>query len=102
MGIGLIFAARLARRLGRIDDERVAYHRRVVAGYDLPVSLPPGLDRFELVELMRRDKKAVRGLTFVLDGPGGVELVPGVAEAPVLDVLEEMQDLADSTGRLGS
>jgi len=90
VGIGLVFAARLARRLGRIDDERVASHRRVVAGYDLPVSLPPGLDRFELVRLMRRDKKAVRGLTFVLDGPAGVEVVPGVDEGPVLDVLEEM------------
>ncbi len=94
VGIGLIFAARLARRLGRIDDARVAEHRRVVAGYDLPVSLPPGLDRYELVQLMRRDKKAVRGLTFVLDGPAGVEVVAGVDEGPVLDVLEEMQDVA--------
>jgi len=98
VGIGLIFAARLARRLGRIDDERVAYHRRVVAGYDLPVSLPPGLDRFELVQLMRRDKKAVRGLTFVLDGPRGVEVVPGVEEGPVLDVLEEMQETTEGIG----
>ena len=31
--------------------------------------------RDELVALMRRDKKAVDGLTFVLDGPDGVELV---------------------------
>ncbi len=28
VGIGLVFAARLARRLGRIDDDRVADHRR--------------------------------------------------------------------------
>jgi 5-deoxy-5-amino-3-dehydroquinate synthase len=27
---------------------------------------------------MARDKKAVGGLTFVLDGPDGVEPVPGV------------------------
>ena len=31
VGIGLVFAAELARALGRIDDERVAEHRRVVA-----------------------------------------------------------------------
>ena len=33
---------------------------------------------------MRRDKKALDGLTFVLDGPDGVEVVPGVGDEPVL------------------
>ena len=90
VAIGLIFAARLARRLGRIDDDRVAVHSRVVGGYDLPMALPAGADHRELVEVMGRDKKAVRGLTFVLDGPDGVEVVAGVDPAHVLDVLEEM------------
>ena len=40
VAIGLVFAAELARRLGRIDDERVAEHRPVVGGYDLPSALP--------------------------------------------------------------
>jgi 5-deoxy-5-amino-3-dehydroquinate synthase len=91
VAIGLVFAARLARRLGRIDDDRVATHTRVVAGYDLPTVLPPDLDLQELIELMARDKKAVRGLTFVLDGPRGVEVVPGVEERRVRDVLDEME-----------
>jgi 5-deoxy-5-amino-3-dehydroquinate synthase len=78
VAIGLIFAAELARRLGRIDDERVAEHRRVVGAYDLPVQLPPQADPDELVLLMGRDKKAIDGLTFVLDGPSGVEPVRGV------------------------
>ena len=90
VAIGLVFAARLARRLGRIDDDRVATHVRVLAGYDLPTSLPPGVDHAELVELMGRDKKALRGLTFVLDGPSGVEVVRGVDGQHVLDVLDEM------------
>jgi 5-deoxy-5-amino-3-dehydroquinate synthase len=50
----------------------------VVAGYDLPLDAPPGIDAGELVDLMARDKKAVDGLTFVLDGPRGVEVVAGV------------------------
>jgi 5-deoxy-5-amino-3-dehydroquinate synthase len=75
VAIGLIFAAELAHRLGRIDRARVDEHRRVVAGYDLPLSLPPGVDPDELVALFGRDKKAVGGLTFVLDGPNGVEPV---------------------------
>jgi 5-deoxy-5-amino-3-dehydroquinate synthase len=81
VAIGLVFAAELARRLGRIDDARVAEHRRVVAAYDLPGRLPPGADRDELVVLMGRDKKAIDGLTFVLDGPRGVEPVTGVGRA---------------------
>lgn len=90
VAIGLVFAARLARRLGRIDDDRVRLHERVVGGYGLPATLPSGADHEELVRVMGRDKKALRGLTFVLDGPAGVEVVPGVDTGHVLDVLEEM------------
>ena len=89
VAIGLIYAAELARELGRIDDTRVDEHRAVVAGeYDLATRPPDGLDIGELVELMRRDKKALDGLTFVLDGPQGVEVVTGVDEAPVRAALE--------------
>lgn len=72
VAVGLIFAAELARRLGRIDDEAVAEHRRVVAAYELPTRIPDDLDDDELIALFHRDKKATRGLTFVLDGPEGV------------------------------
>ncbi len=75
VAIGLIYAAELAHRLGRIDAARVADHRRVVSGYDLPMALPPGVDSDALVALFARDKKAVGGITFVLDGPVGVEPV---------------------------
>jgi 5-deoxy-5-amino-3-dehydroquinate synthase len=78
VAVGLVFAAGLAHRLERIDDARVAEHRAVVASYDLPLVAPPGADANELVELMARDKKAVDGLTFALDGPAGVEVVPAV------------------------
>lgn len=91
VAIGLVFAARLARSLGRIDDERVAAHERLVAGYDLPTRVPPGADAAGLLSLMARDKKAARGLTFVLDGPRGVEVVEGVAPEAVQAVIEEMR-----------
>ncbi|MBV8296965.1 MAG: 3-dehydroquinate synthase, partial [Acidimicrobiia bacterium] len=90
VAIGLVFAAVLAQRLGRIDDARVAEHRRVVAGYDLPLTLPPDADTARLLELMGRDKKAVHGLTFVLDGPRGVEPVTGVAVADAESALKEI------------
>ena len=78
VAVGLVYAATVARDLGRIDDERVALHRAIVEHYELPSSLPSGLDDERLVELMGRDKKAVDGLTFVLDGADGVEVVAGV------------------------
>ena len=78
VAVGLLYAAALARRLDRIDDERVSLHRSVIDHYELPSSLPGGLDDEELISLMQRDKKAVDGLTFALDGPRGVEIVAGV------------------------
>ena len=80
VAIGLVYAAELARRLGRIDGARVAEHRRVVGAYDLPMTLPDGLDHDELVDLFARDKKAVDGLTFVLDGPDRGRARAGVDE----------------------
>ena len=92
VAVGLIYAAELALELGRIDQARVDDHRRVVAGeYDLMTAPPPGLDTAELVGLMGRDKKALDGLTFVLDGPDGVEVVAGVAEEPVRVALERLR-----------
>ncbi|HYX44601.1 MAG TPA: hypothetical protein VE760_06120, partial [Acidimicrobiales bacterium] len=89
VAIGLVFAARLARRLGRIDDRRVDEHVGVVDGYGLPTSVPAGADPGELIDLMARDKKAVDGLTFVLDGPRGLEVVRGIERADVEAALAE-------------
>jgi 5-deoxy-5-amino-3-dehydroquinate synthase len=90
VAIGLVFAAMLARRLDRIDDDRVAVHRRVVGGFDLYSDIPVGASARELVEFMARDKKARHDLTFVLDGPDGVEPVHQVDEAEVLGTLADM------------
>ncbi|MEZ5310985.1 MAG: 3-dehydroquinate synthase family protein [Microthrixaceae bacterium] len=79
VAIGLIYAAELAQGLGRITADDVAEHRRVVAGYGLPTQIPDDLGDDELITLMGRDKKVLdAGLTFVLDGPNGVEIVHSV------------------------
>ena len=92
VAVGLVYAARLARRLGRVSDERVAEHDRVVAAYDLPLRLPADADPAQLVAVMGRDKKVTSGgLTFVLDGPAGLEVVRGVAAEAALSTLAELQ-----------
>ncbi|MDA8284836.1 MAG: 3-dehydroquinate synthase [Actinomycetota bacterium] len=91
VAIGLRFAARLARRLGRIDDASVAGHDALLDGYDLPRRLPADADGEALLTAMSRDKKAVTGLTFVLAGRRGLEVVGDVAPAAVAATLEELR-----------
>ena len=92
VAIGLIFAAKLAKRMGRIDATRVEYHERVVRDhYGLSTDLPGGLSHDRLIALMHGDKKALNGLTFILDGPRGCEVVNGVDEAVVREVLAESE-----------
>jgi len=90
VAVGLVYAAELAMELGRIGQARVDDHRRVLDAYGLAPALPNGSDPDRLVALMARDKKAIDGLTFVLDGPHGVELVAGVPRAPVEAALARM------------
>lgn len=92
VAIGLVYAANLARCLGRIDDERVREHEKLVGSYDLPSRLPRGSESDRLVDLMSRDKKVTsNGFTFVLDGPRGLEVVPEVGERVVREALAEVR-----------
>lgn len=91
VAVGLVYAAEVAQRLGRISAARVDEHRAVVGSYDLPMKLPPDLDAEELVTLFSRDKKAVDGVTFVLDGPRGIEPVKVADRALLLDAMEAIR-----------
>ena len=91
VAIGLIYAAELGRALERIDSDRVAEHRKIVDGYGLPGSLPEGAQTDDLMAAMARDKKAVDGLTFALDGPTGIEGVASIDPGLVRDTLEAVR-----------
>lgn len=92
VAIGMQHAARLAARLGRIDDEFVARQQALLEALHLPTDLPPELrstDVDSLLRAMQGDKKTEHGrLRFVLPTRlGHVELVAGVPEADVRAVL---------------
>lgn len=91
VAIGLLYAAEVARRLGRIDDAAVAEHRRVLAAYELRSTIPEGLADDTLIGLFAKDKKATREVTFVLDGPNGVEPVTGISDAVLRDALAALR-----------
>ena len=71
VAVGLVFAGALAGALERLDAERVDAHRATVESLGLPTSVPGPIDVSDLLDVMRRDKKASGGLTFVLPGANG-------------------------------
>ena len=88
VSVGLAFAARLARALGRVGDAVVEDHDQVLDVLGLERRWPEGTDVGTVLSLMGHDKKAHHDLTFVLDGPSGFEVVAGVDPATVRSVLE--------------
>jgi 3-dehydroquinate synthetase len=66
VAVGLAFAFRLARQLGRVGDAEVAKVEAALAAVGLPTRVPPAIARAGL-KLMAFDKKrSERGLLFVL------------------------------------
>ena len=61
VAIGILFAALLAQRLGRIDADRVAEHRAVIGSFDLPTDLPPGAEAAELVDVHGAGQEGAAG-----------------------------------------
>ena len=92
VAVGMIYAAHLAHAMQRISQARVDEHYKVIGQtYGLKVKPDDRVNRKELIELMRHDKKAVSGLTFVLDGASGIEVVSGVSEKHLEQAFDAMQ-----------
>jgi 3-dehydroquinate synthase len=88
VAIGLVDAAKLARELGRVDDDFVKRQVKLNQQLGLPVRFD-GIDPDKVIGLMLRDKKAVRGtLRFVLPSEiGQCELVGDIDPETVKKVL---------------
>ncbi len=91
VAMGLAFAARLARELGRVDEDEVARHDEVLDALGLEWRLDPSYGTASLVTAMQHDKKAHHDLSFVLAGREGFALVPGVDPSVVARVLERFK-----------
>lgn len=88
VAMGMLCAARLAERLGRIDRALVDRQQALLKALGLPTTLPK-VDREKIVTTMTHDKKVEHGrLRFVLPTRlGHVELVEDVDPADVRAVL---------------
>lgn len=84
VAVGMMFAAELGRLSGRLSDDAVDRHRRILESLTLPISYPVG--RWStLLATMQRDKKTRSGMLrfIVLDDIGK----PTVLEGPDTSLL---------------
>lgn len=91
VSIGMVYASRLAEKLGRITPEVTERQTRLLAQLGLPLNLPDPqqISLRDVLDRMRLDKKTVGGrLRFVLPSRlGAVELVKDVPEELVIETL---------------
>jgi 3-dehydroquinate synthase len=66
VGVGLAFAFRLARRLGRVGDGAVEAIEAAIRQADLPVRVPPALARKAIQHMAFDKKRTAAGLRWVL------------------------------------
>ena len=90
VSVGMVCAARLAERLGRVDASFADRLRAILQTVGLPVE-PPKFDPQRILDTMLHDKKVQDGrLRFVLPSRlGHVELVDDVAPVEVQAAMEE-------------
>lgn len=82
VSIGMVAAAKIAVNMGMLNQSEGVRITGLLERIGLPVNMPQGINRDELVKAMRKDKKVVSSkLTFVLPvSIGKVEIVRGIGE----------------------
>ena len=95
MAIGMMDAAIVSQKLGRVDQACVDRQRQLLDSLHLPTRLPKELAKpaEDYIACMRLDKKSVAGrLRFILPTRlGHVETVADVPEELVTETLQEGQ-----------
>ncbi|QQE72753.1 3-dehydroquinate synthase [Brevibacillus composti] len=91
ISVGMCLAAKVAERMQLASAGVYARTRELLRRYHLPTAWPHWLDPEDVLEVMKRDKKAVGGkLALVLPRAiGRVELISDVDEALILTVMKE-------------
>ncbi len=85
VGVGLVLAAELSARLGRLATQAVVRIRHLVAAAGLPISPPESLSADQMMDLMSVDKKVLGGRQrFVLLNDIGQAVVTGDVPPEVL------------------
>ena len=59
VAVGIVAAERIAQKLDLATPQRLARIQKVLSGLSMPLKIPGGLQKDLLIDIMRRDKKAV-------------------------------------------
>ncbi|MFY1653187.1 2-deoxy-scyllo-inosose synthase [Solwaraspora sp. WMMB762] len=78
IGLGMLVAAEVSRRLGHLDDETVALHRELLARAGAAVTVPAHVDLDEVMHRLRFDNK--RGYLSDLAESSAMVLLRGLGE----------------------
>ena len=91
VSIGMEYAGLLALKLGMWSKEEFERQGKLLDMLKLPRRRPENIDGKEMLELMKSDKKNKDSkITFVLpDKTGSVQIVSGISNDLILDILEE-------------
>ena len=93
IAIGMVGAAIVSERLGKVDGDTVKATRKLLAAYGLPTRLPHQFSEHEILTRMRHDKKNRSGqLVMVLPTAWGkVDVFSNVPDEIVLEVLNVLK-----------
>ncbi|WP_051172144.1 3-dehydroquinate synthase [Microbacterium indicum] len=99
VSVGMMFAAELSRLAGRLSDEAVDRHRRILTSLDLPTTYRAGAWN-QLLATMQRDKKARAGMLrfVVLDEIGKPTILQAPDESLLFAAYQEIAE--ESEGRI--
>lgn len=94
ISMGLVLAARLSVKLGKVDAETVQRTKALVEKYDLPVTLAKPLSVDDLISVSKKDKKARAGkMRYVaLEDLGTAVTVEDIPESSIRDIFAFLLD----------
>jgi 3-dehydroquinate synthase len=61
VAIGIIAAAKIEEEMGLLKDERLTRIKNILAKLDMPATIPGDIQKGEVIDIMKHDKKAVTG-----------------------------------------
>ena len=97
MAAGLVLAADLSMRSGRISQQDAGRIKSLVARFGWPVAPPEGLTQARFISLMEIDKKATdQGIRFILiESIGRVAVVDGINSSLLMESLSAKSGLCE-------
>jgi len=93
VAIGMVFAARIANKIGEFSQEEVQFIKQLIEQFHLPTAFSKSYETESMLEIMLRDKKFTQGkIRMIIPKEiGQTNIIDQIDENIVMQVLEEMK-----------